>query len=358
MATNICAAEKKMLIGSAWQFLEFQSRAVDIFAEQIDSDNNIFIISAAQIRENATRSINFFEETIPRYSFDEFRQHFRLTRPSFEIILTYLGSMEGQGPTNKGRKQIPLEKELLVTLWYLGNLESIRSISDRFNITRSSVYKCTRKFCRTILSYLTPKFIRWPTLSGPDILLKVRSGFSSLPGCVGVIDSTHIPIKSPHEDEGSYINRKGFHSLILQGICDDKRKFTDVFCGCTGRCHDATVLRSAPIYEEISKNKEKYIPEISYIIGDQAYPLLNWLMKKFPETGTLSTEKCLFNKCLSAKRQLIEQTFGILKGRFRKLKFMDISKTIDIPEIVIAACTLHNICSDTEEDLAFFFGNG
>ncbi|WAR10350.1 hypothetical protein MAR_035426 [Mya arenaria] len=254
MATNICAAEKKMLIGSAWQFLEFQSRAVDIFAEQIDSDNNIFIISAAQIRENATRSINFFEETIPRYSFDEFRQHFRLTRPSFEIILTYLGSMEGQGPTNKGRKQIPLEKELLVTLWYLGNLESIRSISDRFNITRSSV--------------------------------------------------------------------------------------------------------SAPIYEEISKNKEKYIPEISYIIGDQAYPLLNWLMKKFPETGTLSTEKCLFNKCLSAKRQLIEQTFGILKGRFRKLKFMDISKTIDIPEIVIAACTLHNICSDTEEDLAFFFGNG
>ncbi|WAR05777.1 hypothetical protein MAR_021146 [Mya arenaria] len=227
MATNICAAEKKMLIGSAWQFLEFQSRAVDIFAEQIDSDNNIFIISAAQLRENGTRSINFFEETIPRYSFDEFRQHFRLTRPSFEIILTHFGSMEGQGPTNKGRKQIPLEKELLVT--------------------------------------------------------------------------------------------------------------------------------SAPIYEEINKNKEKYIPENSYIIGDQSYPLLNWLMKKFPETGTLSTEKCLFNKCLSVKRKLIEQTFGILKGRFRKLKFMDISKTIDIPEMVIAASTLHNICSDTEEDLDFFW---
>lgn len=61
-----------------------------------------------------------------------------------------------------------------------------------------------------------------------------------------------------------------------------------------------------------------------------------------------------FNKCLSAKRQLIEQAFGILKGRFRKLKHMDISKTDDTPEIVVAACTLHNICSESKEDLNIF----
>lgn len=175
-----------------------------------------------------------------------------------------------------------------------------------------------------------------------------------MPGCIGCIDSTHIPIKSPVNEEGAYVNQKGFHSLVLQCVCDHMRRFTDVFCGCTGRTHDATVLRSSPIYNEICQNRSYYFPENSYIIGDQAYPLEPWLMKKFPDRGSLSEEQRLFNKKLSSKRQLIEQSFGILKGRVRKLKMMDVSITKDIPEIVVAACTLHNICLEAEEDLDFF----
>lgn len=66
-----------------------------------------------------------------------------------------------------------------------------------------------------------------------------------------------------------------------------------------------------------------FLKNISYLIGDQAYPLDSWLLKKYKDNGKLTDQQTSFNKRLSAKRQLIEHTFGILKGRFRKLKFMD-----------------------------------
>jgi hypothetical protein len=52
--------------------------------------------------------------------------------------------------------------------------------------------------------------------------------------------------------------------------------------------------------------------------------------------------------------QVIEQTFGILKGRFRKLKMMDVEIISDINILVCAACTLHNICSEHEDEIEQF----
>jgi hypothetical protein len=67
-------------------------------------------------------------------------------------------------------------------------------------------------------------------------------------------------------------------SVVLQGICKHQRKFTDVLCGCACSTHDATVMRSSPIYAEICHNKPIYFPDEIYTIGDQAYPLESWLI--------------------------------------------------------------------------------
>lgn len=201
------------------------------------------------------------------------------------------------------------------------------------------------------------KFVQWPTFSNENLQLTLH-GFESgfpLPGCIGCIDSTHIPIKAPQEQENAYVNRKGYHSVVLQGICNHQRKFTDILCGCACSTHDATVMRSSPLYGEVSRNKPKYFPDETYLIGDQAYPLESWLIKKYQDTEKLSDQQARFNKRLSSKRQLIEQTFCILKGRFRKLKFMDVEIIPDIPVLVCAACTLHNnICSEHEDDIEIF----
>lgn len=43
-------------------------------------------------------------------------------------------------------------------------------------------------------------------------------------------------------------------------------------------------------------------------------------------------------------RQVIERSFALLFGRFRRLRYIDMNKTEYIPATILAACVLHNIC--------------
>ena len=43
------------------------------------------------------------------------------------------------------------------------------------------------------------------------------AGFPDLLGCV---DGTHIRIKRPKDNENDFVNRKGYHSINTQIVCD------------------------------------------------------------------------------------------------------------------------------------------
>lgn len=45
---------------------------------------------------------------------------------------------------------------------------------------------------------------------------------------------------APKESHVSYINRKGYHSVLLQGVCDHQKLFTNVYAGEAGSIHDYT----------------------------------------------------------------------------------------------------------------------
>lgn len=58
-------------------------------------------------------------------------------------------------------------------------------------------------------------------------------------GVIGAFEGTHIPIIGQQQYNENYINRKGFLSIILQGVCDHNIKFTDCFAGWPGSVQDA-----------------------------------------------------------------------------------------------------------------------
>ena len=41
-------------------------------------------------------------------------------------------------------------------------------------------------------------------------------------------------------------------------------------------------------------------------------------------------------------RNIIERVFALLKGRFPRLKYLDLKKIEDVSMLVIVSCTLHN----------------
>ena len=45
----------------------------------------------------------------------------------------------------------------------------------------------------------------------------LRGGFPCVIGCV---DGTHVRLQAPSKHENNYVNRKGFHSINVQGVCN------------------------------------------------------------------------------------------------------------------------------------------
>ncbi|KAG0425533.1 hypothetical protein HPB47_027305 [Ixodes persulcatus] len=67
---------------------------------------------------------------------------------------------------------------------------------------------------------------------------------------IGAIDGCHVEILRPTESPNSYYNWSKFHSIVLQGICDDQNRFIDVYIGFPGSAHDARILKESPVFED------------------------------------------------------------------------------------------------------------
>ncbi|XP_033212191.1 uncharacterized protein LOC117169794 [Belonocnema kinseyi] len=115
----------------------------------------------------------------------------------------------------------------------------------------------------------------------------------------------------------SYVIRKHYHSVLLQGICDVNRKFVDVFAGVCGSVHDAR-------YD---------------------------LLPPYRDSGHLTPTQRHYNIIHSKTCVGIEGAFRLLKGRFGRLKYLYIQHIQYAPLSIVACCVLHNICLDSEDEL-------
>ena len=80
------------------------------------------------------------------------------------------------------------------------------------------------------------------------------------------------------------------------------------------------------------------------ILGDPAYPLLQWILKLCSDNGRLSQPQCLFNYRLSHARVVTDNTFGILKGQWRCLVKRNDAHISRMSTVVAVCAILHNIC--------------
>ena len=85
-------------------------------------------------------------------------------------------------------------------------------------------------------------------------------------------------------------------------------------------------------------------PGDKHILGDSAYPLADWLLTPCRDNGHLTQAEHNYNFVHSSTRMVIERAFGLLKARFRHLHFLEMDSLDDIAKVIIAACTLHNVC--------------
>lgn len=88
----------------------------DFFFQDDDTDDEEAILA---------KSLLFAEEVVPNYNHKQFRFHFRLNPGTFESILQKLHSVQVQH-VHRGHQEMSLEKQLLITIWYMANMECFR----------------------------------------------------------------------------------------------------------------------------------------------------------------------------------------------------------------------------------------
>ncbi|KAB0803254.1 hypothetical protein PPYR_00224 [Photinus pyralis] len=254
--------------------------------------------------EGATlpKVIDFAEYTVPRFDTHQFREHFRLLPDTFDIILGYLHDIKNREHRKPdGRQEIYLEKQLLITIWYLANLESFRSVASRFNVSKSTCWDILQRTSKRLLNVnALYGIIKWPTEEEALLTMQSFERRSHFPGILGCIDGSHIKILAPQHSPNSYVNRKHFHSILVQGVCNHKRMFIDLYAGEPGSLHDSNLFSKSDLCERIENGTVQFYNN-SHLVGDLAYKLSTSLIVGFKNLGNLTEMQINFNKKLNAE---------------------------------------------------------
>lgn len=220
-----------------------------------------------------------------------------------------------------------------------------RSVGSRFDLPKGTLHAC---FIRVLhaLNCLGPAVITWPDADRRKVISTNLKRLGGLKGVVGIVDSTYIRVKAPSNSD-----RNISYGITLQGICDDECQFTDCFAGYPTSVADTRIFRQSDIYKAFVSNRSDYFSPKEYIIGDEDYEIKPFCVSPYNKSGVYARWHSEFNQRHAQTRKVIERTFGLFFGRFRRFRDLDMSKTDHIPATIIAACVLHNICLTQPSDV-------
>lgn len=191
------------------------------------------------------RTLWYYERVVLRLSDQTFRAHFRITKTTFNNLCHLLGprlasNVDGQD----GRPNTSIEKQILPVLWLLATPDSYRSVADRFDIGKSTLFYFFERFV-VELSSMSSRFITWPT---PQEMGFIRKQFYKMNGfdiwIIGAVDGTYIVIKAPKNDAEVFRTRLSNFAFTLQAICIPSLHFTDCLVDFLGRLETDGYLKT------------------------------------------------------------------------------------------------------------------
>lgn len=299
-----------------------------------------------------------WDAIVPGFTHTQWVHNFRMSEETFLCLCAKLRpAMEKHDKTSESvfpwRKEMPSHHgswQPTATIEVLAN-------GHLFGVSKKTVCRCVQEFCEAACKLFVPEQICFPHQQKLKEMAAYFENQWGLLHCVGAIDGSYIPIIAPKEYHCDCFNRKGWHSIILQGVVDGKGLFWSVYAGMTGSMHDARVLRLSTLWELVERGSlyPAYTRNISginagyYVLGDSAYPLQNWLLKPFPDNGRLSFEQQTYKKVCRA-RVVVENAFGRLKGRWRCVMKRNDSDIELVKSMVLTCCALQNLCESHGED--------
>ena len=127
-------------------------------------------------------------------------------------------------------------------------MDSYQSLANLFGVSRGFISIWIREVAIAILRKLRSKYL---TIAKGDELRRIIDSYREkwgFPMCAGTIDGTHSPIATPLGNHAAYVNRKSFHSIVMEALVDDRYLFRDIVVGWLGSVHDARIFSNSELY--------------------------------------------------------------------------------------------------------------
>ncbi|XP_013766782.1 putative nuclease HARBI1 [Pundamilia nyererei] len=132
---------------------------------------------------------------------------------------------------------------ICIALRFFANGSFLYNIGDAEHVSKATVCRAVRNV--TVALNVSCTRLWCSPVTDPQDLSKRDA--TKLQGSQACIDGTHIPIIAPSVNEGDYVNRKSFHSINVQIICDAANIITNVEAKWPGSVHDSQIFRECTL---------------------------------------------------------------------------------------------------------------
>ncbi|XP_010028439.1 protein ALP1-like [Eucalyptus grandis] len=224
----------------------------------------------------------------PARSPDSFVGSFKMTASTFEWLAGLLEPLlDCRDPVGSPLNLSP-ELRLGVGLFRLATGGDHRDVARQFGVSEVASRFCTKQLCRVLCT----NFRFWAGFPGPAELESVSRGFEALtglPNCCGVIDCARFETVADCGPNGT---------IAAQIVVDSTSRILSVIAGFRGDKGRSRVLRLSSLFKDIEEERLLNSPPVDvkgvnanpYLVGDEGYPLLPWLIVPFANATTGSCQ--------------------------------------------------------------------
>ncbi|CAC5394665.1 HARBI1 [Mytilus coruscus] len=155
------------------------------------------------------------------FSDEQLRQRYRFGRETIEFLANELrGELERS--TSK-KAALSVERQVMIALRFYGSGSQTQVVGDTMGYDKSTVSRVVSDVTDALVAR-KEQYIKWPTEVQKNVNKRAFYDKAGFPNIIGCIDGPHVHIQAPTEDEPTYVNRKGFHSVNVQVICDHQER--------------------------------------------------------------------------------------------------------------------------------------
>ena len=282
---------------------------------------------------------NWIESVVPLLPPTRYQYFFRMSRAQYKEVEKKIIK---SNHLNLRKGCLSISKRIHLVLYFLGHNAEVLGMSDRFNMAVGAVFKYIEQMIK-LLSSMFESNIIWPN---QEVKQSIIAGFKKMGGinnCVGANDGTHINIQGVGEYRAAYTTRKLSYAINLTVISDCTKRICYGIVGEPGSYNDSRVFG----YKPFAEDQNTYVVDDEVFFGDSGYTLSNKMIIPYANP---SQQQMSFNHLHSKMRVIVENCFGLLKGKWKILgTTIRFKKTIKkVVDITRACMVLHNLCISEE----------